>query len=71
MAASLLGVITGVMRKALCPGVRYRIDQTEGENFTGFIGLISRLYKITVTVKGLFRVLVCFLGFALVMWRVL
>lgn len=68
MAASLLGVFTGVMGMALCPGVRYRIDQTEGENFTGFIGLISRLYKITVTVKGLFTELVILLVIALVIW---
>ena len=51
MTTAALGVFAGVMAMALCPGIRYRLDVEQEENFSGLAGLLSRIYKITVTVR--------------------
>lgn len=54
IVTSLLGVASGLMAIVLCPGVRYRLQGVDQENFSGFAGLLSRLYKITVHVRELY-----------------
>ena len=66
MITSAMGVLTGVMAMALCPGIRYRIGQTEEEVLTGAARILSRIYKITITVREQFGELFIILVIALV-----
>lgn len=53
-----LGVLSGLMAMVFCPGVRNRLGAIGGENFTGLPKILSRIYKITVTVRELFGELI-------------
>ena len=61
MITSGVGVVCGLLAMVLCPGIRSRVDDTD-ETFTGLARLLSRFYKITVSIEELFgEVLILFL----------
>lgn len=49
----------------LCPGIRSRVDDTD-ETFTGLAKLLSRFYKITVSIEELFGEVLILLLIAIV-----
>lgn len=67
MVTSILGVFSGLAAMTFCPGVRYRLQGVEQENFTGFAGLLSRIYKITVNMRELYGELLVILMVVLVL----
>lgn len=57
MISGMAGMCCGILGMVMSPGVRSRgTVMAEGE-YTGFVGLLSRIYKTTVTIKELFFVL--------------
>lgn len=53
MITSGIGIACGLLAMVLCPGIRSRVGDSE-ETFTGIAKLLSRFYKITVSVQELF-----------------
>lgn len=66
MVTAVLGMLTGLCGMVLAPGVRSRSQEMGDEVYTGLVGLLSRVYKITVTVRELFFELFVILVIALV-----
>lgn len=66
MVAGHLGVLLGLGLMVLGPGGWTRGMDIEPGNFTGFLGLMSRFYKITVMLKELFLPLLIMILIALV-----
>lgn len=54
MIAGMAGVCSGIFGMVMAPGVRKRSAVMSEEAYTGIVGLLSRTYKITVTVRELF-----------------
>ena len=54
MGAAVLGMCCGLLGMISAPGVRNRsLVKREGE-YTGFVGLLSRTYKVSMSVRDLF-----------------
>lgn len=54
MASAVFGMCCGFLGMILAPGVRNRSHvKSEGE-YTGLVGLLSRIYKVSMSVKELF-----------------
>ncbi len=54
MGAAVLGMCCGLLGMISAPGVRSRsLVKREGE-YTGFVGLLSRTYKVSMSVRDLF-----------------
>ncbi len=54
MVFGILGMCCGITAMLSAPGVRSRsLTMSEGE-YTGLVGLLSRIYKVTLTVRELF-----------------
>ncbi len=66
MISGVAGMCCGLLGMVTAPGVRNRSQMMGEEEYTGFVGILSRVYKITVTVKELFFVLLAILIIALV-----
>ena len=65
MITSGSGVACGLLAMVLCPGIRSRAGDTD-ETFTGLAKLLSRFYKITVSIEELFGEVLIFLLVAMV-----
>ena len=65
MLSSGAGVACGLLAMVLCPGIRSRVDDSD-ESFTGIARLLSRFYKITVSIEELFGELLILLVIAIV-----
>lgn len=54
MITGVAGMCCGLLGMLTAPGVRNRSQMMSEEEYTGLLGLLSRFYKLTVTVKDLF-----------------
>lgn len=54
MITAVLGMLCGLMGMVLAPGVRTRSAVMADGEYVGLIGLISRIYKVTMTMQRLF-----------------
>ena len=54
MITGVVGMCCGLLGMLTAPGVRNRSQLMSEEEYTGLLGLLSRFYKLTVTVKELF-----------------
>lgn len=54
MISGVVGMCCGLLGMILAPGVRNRSETMSDGEYTGLIGLLSRVYKTTVTVRELF-----------------
>lgn len=63
---SFLGILTGLILVLLSPGIHSRADVINESNFTGFSGLLSHIYKVTVSQKELFAPLFVLIAISLV-----
>lgn len=57
MGATVLGMCCGLLGMITAPGVKSRSQVMQEDEYTGFVGLLSRIYKITMTVRKLFFVI--------------
>lgn len=57
MITGALGMCCGILGMISAPGVRNRSETMSAGEYTGLVGLLSRIYKTTVTVRELFFVL--------------
>ena len=61
LLTGLAGMCCGILGMVSAPGVRKRSATMSEGGYTGLVGLLSRTYKITVTVRELFFVLLAIL----------
>ena len=54
MLTGIIGMCTGIVGMITAPGVRNRSAVMAEGDYTGLVGLLSRIYKTTVTVRELF-----------------
>ncbi len=66
MITGVAGMCCGLIGMVTAPGVRNRSQMMGDEEYTGIVGLMSRIYKATVTVRELFFELFVILVIALV-----
>lgn len=66
MISGVAGMCCGLLGMVTAPGVRNRSQMMGDEEYTGLVGLLSRVYKTTVTVRELFFELFVILIIALV-----
>lgn len=66
MGAAALGMCCGILGMILAPGVRNRSQVMREDEYTGFVGLLSKIYKISMTVRDLFFVLFVMIAIVLV-----
>ena len=67
VVSGVAGMCCGILGMVMAPGVRSRgAVMAEGE-YTGLVGLLSRIYKTTVTVRELFFALLVILTIVLVL----
>lgn len=67
MISGIAGMCCGLLGMVMAPGVRKRSITMSEDNYEGFVGLVSRAYKITITIKNLFFVLLVILIIVLVL----
>ena len=67
MISGMTGMSCGLLAMVLAPGARLRSAMMAEDEYTGLIGLISRIYKTTVTVKKLFFFLLAMLIILLIL----
>lgn len=59
MIAGIAGMCSGLFGMVMAPGVRKRsATMSEGDEYTGIVGLLSRTYKVIVNMHDLFLVLI-------------
>ena len=59
MIAGIAGMCSGLFGMVMAPGVRKRsATMSEGDEYTGIVGLLSRTYKVIVNMHELFLVLI-------------
>ncbi len=66
MITGVTGMCCGLIGMVTAPGVRNRSQMMGDEEYTGIVGMMSRIYKTTVTVRELFFELFVILVIALV-----
>ena len=66
MITGVAGMCCGLLGMVTAPGVRNRSQMMGDEEYTGIVGMMSRIYKTTVTVRELFFELFVILVIALV-----
>lgn len=54
MVSGVLGMCCGIFGMISAPGVRNRSATMSEGDYTGFVGMVSRFYKTTMTVRDLF-----------------
>ncbi|MGN0377804.1 MAG: DUF6056 family protein [Suilimivivens sp.] len=57
MISGVAGVCCGLLGMMLSPGVRSRSSVMAEDEYTGLVGLLSRMYKTTVSIRELFFLL--------------
>lgn len=57
MVTGAAGMCCGILGMVSAPGVRNRSETMSAGEYTGLVGLLSRIYKTTVTVRKLFFIL--------------
>ena len=57
MVTGVAGMFCGLLGMLLAPGVRNRSTTMAEDEYTGLVGLLSRVYKNTLTIRDLFFVL--------------
>lgn len=57
MISGAAGMCCGILGMVMAPGVRKRSAAMSEDEYAGLVGLISRTYKVTVTIKELFYIL--------------
>lgn len=67
MISGVTGICCGIFGMVMAPGVRSRGAVMAEDEYTGLVGLLSRIYKTTVTVRELFFVLLVILTIVLVL----
>lgn len=67
MLSGVLGMCLGILGMITAPGVRSRSATMSDGEYTGIVGLLSRIYKTTVTVRELFFPLLIILIIAIVL----
>lgn len=67
MLTGVLGMCCGILGMITAPGVRNRSQTMSEGEYTGLVGLVSRIYKTTVTVKELFFTLLVMMVIVLVL----
>lgn len=63
---SFLGILSGLLLVLLSPGIHNRAEVIDESNFTGLAGLLSHIYKVTVSQKEMFSVLFIIIAVALI-----
>ena len=58
LIASYVGLLAGMALLVSGPGVKSRLTTRPADHFTGFAGLLARVYKISVAMKDLFAPLI-------------
>lgn len=58
MLSGLLGMCCGFLGMILAPGVRNRSATMSDGEYTGIVGLLSRVYKITLNIRELFFIVI-------------
>lgn len=66
MLTGMMGQFCGLMGMVLSPGVRGRSAVMMEDEYTGLVGLFSRIYKTTMTVQNLFWTVLVFIIIILV-----
>ena len=67
MATGILGMCCGILGMVSAPGVRSRSATMSQGEYTGLVGLLSRTYKITLTIRELFFPVLAILAIVLVL----
>lgn len=62
MIAGMAGMCLGILGMIASPGVRKRSATMSEDQYTGFVGLLSRIYKTTVSIRELFFVLLAIMA---------
>lgn len=56
MGTAVLGMCCGLLGMVTAPGVRSRSQVMREDEYTGFVGFLSKIYKISMSVRDLFFV---------------
>lgn len=67
MVTGAVGICCGIFGMIMAPGVRKRSAVMSEDAYTGIVGLLSRTYKITVTVRELFFLLLAIMTVVLLL----
>ncbi len=67
MITGMAGMFCGLLGMVMAPGVRKRSAAMSQDEYTGLVGLLSRTYKTTVTIKELFFILLSIMLIVLVL----
>lgn len=54
MGTAILGMCCGMLGMIMAPGVRSRSQVMREDEYTGFVGILSKIYKISMSVRELF-----------------
>lgn len=66
MISGVLGMCSGILGMISAPGIKNRSDTMSQGAYTGIVGLLSRIYKITLTMRELFFAVIAITVIALV-----
>lgn len=58
MISGVLGMCCGMLGMISAPGIRNRSDTMSQGAYTGIVGLLSRVYKITLNIRELFWIVI-------------
>lgn len=67
MGAAVFGMCCGMLGMLMAPGVRSRSKVMREDEYTGFVGLLSKIYKISMSVRDLFFVLLAIIAIIIVL----
>lgn len=70
MGAAIFGMCCGLLGMISAPGVRNRSHVMREGEYTGFVGLLSRVYKISMSVRDLFFIVLAIVAIVLVLLAV-
>ncbi len=66
MGTAALGMCCGMLGMLMAPGVRSRSQVMREDEYTGFVGILSKIYKISMSVRELFFTVLVILVIAIV-----
>ena len=66
MGTAALGMCCGMLGMLMAPGVRSRSQVMREDEYTGFVGILSKIYKISMSVRELFFAVLVILVIAIV-----
>lgn len=66
MGAAVFGMCCGILGMIMAPGVRSRSQVMREDEYTGFVGILSKIYKISMSVRELFFPVLVMLVIAIV-----